>query len=102
LTPAFREKINSGSTPTLEIHEDFGRSPLLHSISSTPEMNTDQDWIGPQFVWKLADQVWIGLTKFSLKIWGKIPENLGKICENLREISVNLGKLHKNASKNGA
>jgi len=25
-----------------------------------------QDWIGLQFFWKLADQVWIGLTKFFL------------------------------------
>jgi len=34
--PAFRDKINSGSTPIYEIHQDAGRSPLLHSGSCTP------------------------------------------------------------------
>jgi len=54
---------------TLPPLEKFLRTPIRDEHGSGLDQDEshfwpDQDWIGLQFLWKLADQNWIGLSKF--------------------------------------
>jgi len=44
-TLAFREKINSSSSPTFEIHQDSGQSPLLQFGSQPPLVNNSNNCV---------------------------------------------------------